>query len=77
VIFLGAETVDALRKLPSLVTHLAPAGAIWVLRPKGHARITERAVMTAGRDAGLVDTKVVRFSGTHTAEKFVIPRARR
>jgi hypothetical protein len=33
--------------------------------------------MTAGRAAGLVDTKVVRFSETHTAEKFVIPRAKR
>jgi hypothetical protein len=77
IIFLAAETIEALRKLPSLVTHLAPAGAIWVLRPKGHTRITERAVMTAGREAGLVDTKVVRFSETHTAEKFVIPRAKR
>ena len=77
VIFLGAESVDSLRKLPTLIAHLAPAGAIWVLRPKGHTRITERAVMTAGRDAGLVDTKVVRFSETHTAEKFVIPRAKR
>jgi hypothetical protein len=76
-IFLGADSVDALRKLPTLVPHLAPAGAIWVLRPKGHMRITERAVMTAGREAGLVDTKVVRFSETHTAEKFVIPRAKR
>jgi hypothetical protein len=77
VIFLAAETVEALRKLPTLIRHLAPAGAIWVLRPKGHSRITERAVMTAGREAGLVDTKVVRFSETHTAEKFVIPRAKR
>jgi hypothetical protein len=77
MIFLGAETIEALRKLPSLVAHLAPTGAIWVLRPKGHARITERAVMTAGRESGLVDTKVVRFSETHTAEKFVIPRAKR
>jgi hypothetical protein len=29
--------------------------------------------MKAGKDAGLVDVKVVRFSDTHTAEKFVIP----
>jgi hypothetical protein len=29
--------------------------------------------MTAGKAAGLVDVKVVRFSETHTAEKFVIP----
>ncbi len=77
MIFLGAETIEALRKLPGLIPHLGPAGAIWVLRPKGHSRITERAVMTAGREAGLVDTKVVRFSETHTAEKFVVPRAKR
>ena len=77
MIFLGAETVEALRKLPGLIPHLTPAGAIWVLRPKGHTRITERAVMSAGRDAGLVDTKVVRYSATHTAEKFVVPRAKR
>jgi len=77
MIFLGAESIEALRRLPALIKHLAPAGAIWVLRPKGHTRITERVVMTAGREAGLVDTKVVRFSGTHTAEKFVVPRAKR
>jgi hypothetical protein len=35
------------------------------------------AVMRAGQAAGLVDVKVVSFSATHTAEKFVIPlRAR-
>jgi hypothetical protein len=33
--------------------------------------------MRAGKAAGLVDVKVVSFSATHTAEKFVIPvRAR-
>ena len=30
--------------------------------------------MAAGKQAGLVDVKVVSFSPTHTAEKFVIPR---
>lgn len=29
--------------------------------------------MAAGKAAGLVDVKVVSFSPTHTAEKFVIP----
>jgi hypothetical protein len=29
--------------------------------------------MKAGKAAGLVDVKVVRFSDTHTAEKFVVP----
>ncbi len=35
------------------------------------------AVMRAGRAAGLVDVKVVGFSATHTAQKFVIPVAAR
>ena len=29
--------------------------------------------MQAGKAAGLVDVKVVSFSATHTAERFVIP----
>lgn len=33
--------------------------------------------MAAARAAGLVDVKVVRFSGTHTAEKLVIPLIKR
>ena len=33
--------------------------------------------MAAGKRAGLVDVKVVSFSETVTAEKFVIPVARR
>jgi hypothetical protein len=46
---------------------------VWVIRPKGRPDISERAVMAAGKAAGLVDVKVVSFSPTHTAEKFVIP----
>jgi hypothetical protein len=56
---------------------MARDGAIWVIRPKGVKTITEADVMTAGKAAGLVDTKVVRFSDSHTAEKLVIPLARR
>ena len=37
------------------------------------ALITEMEVMKAGKAAGLVDVKVVRYSDTHTAEKYVIP----
>jgi hypothetical protein len=33
--------------------------------------------MAAAREAGLVDTKVVSFSDTHTALKLVIPKAAR
>jgi hypothetical protein len=34
-------------------------------------------MMRAGQTAGLVDVKVVSFSDTLTAEKFVIPVAKR
>lgn len=77
LLFYAAGERAALARLASLVRFLVPAGALWIIRPKGQRSITEVDVMRAGRDAGLVDVKVVRFSDTHTAEKFVIPVARR
>jgi hypothetical protein len=41
--------------------------------PKGQKQITENDVLGAGRKSGLKDVKVVGFSPTHTALKFVIP----
>jgi hypothetical protein len=76
-IFFGAEREADLAKLPALARKLAPAGALWVIRPKGVTAITEKQVLAAGKAAGLVDVKVVAFSPTHTAEKFVIPRGAR
>jgi hypothetical protein len=76
-IIYGASKRPDLRRLASLKDHLASDGALWVIRPKGVKDITESDVMGAGRSAGLVDVKVVRFSETHTAEKFVIPVAQR
>lgn len=76
-IFYGAATRGDLAKLDQLRASLAPNGALWVIRPKGVKEITEADVMNAGKAAGLVDVKVVRFSETHTAEKFVIPLANR
>lgn len=74
LIFLAAETPADLERLATLRRSLDPAGALWVLRAKGPAaRVTERAVMAAGKAAGLVDTKVVAFSESHTAERLVIP----
>jgi hypothetical protein len=77
LIFVGAPERAALAKLIALQHHLKPDGALWVLRPKGSPDITEMEVLDAGRAAGLVDTKVVAFSSALTAEKFVIPVARR
>ena len=71
LIFYGAATDKDLSKLRSLRKSLKPKGAIWVVYPKGQKQITEVGVIKAGRQAGLVDIKVARFSETHTALKFV------
>ena len=72
-IFYAANSRDDLERMAQLKQSLAPNGALWIIRPKGMKTITEADVMAAGKMAGLVDVKVVRFSETHTAEKFVIP----
>lgn len=77
LIFYAAPSRAALDRLVPLQKHLKRDGAIWVIRPKGVQAITESDVMRAGKAAGLVDVKVARFSDTHTAEKFVIPVAKR
>jgi hypothetical protein len=68
---------DDLRRLPALVPRLHADGVLWTLRPKGSRDLTEAEMMRAGQDAGLVDVKVVSFSDLLTAEKFVVPVARR
>ena len=46
-------------------------------RGRGGAGVSERESMAGGARAGLVDVKVVSFSDADTAEKFVIPVAKR
>jgi hypothetical protein len=77
LVFFGAESRTALGKLAAYTPLIKSNGAFWVIRPKGTTIITESDVMAAGKKAGLVDVKVVSFSETHTAEKFVIPVAKR
>jgi len=77
VLFYAAETRADLERLGDLRARIAPDGAVWVVRPKGQAAVTESDVMRAGKGAGLVDVKVAAFSPTHTAHKFVIPLAAR
>jgi hypothetical protein len=72
-IFFGVTKEAELVRLEKLKAALKPNGAVWIIRPKGRPEISERATMAAGKAAGLVDVKVVGFSQTHTAEKFVIP----
>ena len=76
-VFVAANERSDLRRLATVQNFLKRDGAVWVIRPKGSPSISENDVMSAGKNAGLVDIKVVRFSETHTAEKFVIPVSKR
>ena len=71
VVFVQVDGADGLRVVPDLAENRAPGGAIWIIAPKGCRVINDRMVIQAGRDCGLVDTKVCAFSATHTALKFV------
>ena len=78
MIFFAADAVADLERLAALAARIQPAGAIWLLRAKGRgAPIGEAESMAAGKRAGLVDVKVVSYSDTRSAEKYVIPVARR
>jgi hypothetical protein len=77
VVFVAAESPEDLRLIGPLQDQIASDGAIWVIRPKGRADLTEAMVIAAGRGARLHDVKIARVSDTHTAMKFVIPVERR
>jgi hypothetical protein len=77
IIFFAVDGPKDLDRFVTLQKSLAPDGALWSIRPKGRAEVSEAMVMTAGKAAGLVDVKVARFSDSHTAEKFVRPKDRR
>jgi hypothetical protein len=78
VVFLGADSTDALEPLEKLTGRIRPNGAIWVVSRKGKAAtLRDVDVIDAAKAAGLVDNKVVSFSPTHTSLRLVIPVARR
>ena len=76
-ILFGAESSEELQKVKSIAKSLHGSAALWIVYPKGQKVITESDVRGAGLKAGLTDVKVAKFSETHTALKFVIPRAKR
>jgi hypothetical protein len=77
-VFYEADRLDDLARLSELASSIKKKGAIWVVSPKGKgALVKDTDVMAAARQAGLVDTKVVAFSATHTALKLVIPVTKR
>jgi len=77
VIFLGAENVAALSRLSKAAKAMARDGAIWVVHPKGAGGLRDTEIFVEAKRLGLTYTKVARFSQTHTAEKLVIPKAKR
>ena len=76
-VLFAAEAQTELAKVKTIAKSLQGADALWIVYPKGQASITEQDVRGAGLKAGLTDVKVASFSATHTALKFVIPKAKR
>jgi hypothetical protein len=72
-----AEPVGELADVKAVAKSLQGAAGLWIVFPKCQKTITEHDVRGAGLRAGLTDIKVASFSETHTALKFVIPKANR
>ncbi len=77
LIFVLVDRPDAVGQLKRLEPWISRSGAIWAVFPKGRKDLREVDIIAAGPAAGLVDNKVVRFSDTHTALRFVVPLSRR
>jgi Protein of unknown function (DUF3052) len=78
LVFLGIDDGTELEQLAFLRTRIVSNGAIWVVSRKGkQATVRDIEVMAAAKAVGLVDNKVVAFSGTHTSIRLVIPIALR
>lgn len=76
-IFLAAESRQDLERVKVLAKALSGPAALWIVYQKGQKSVTESDVRGSGLKAGLTDVKVARFSDTHTALKFVIPKVKR
>jgi hypothetical protein len=76
-VFVAADSRKDLPRVAKIAKAMKGAAGLWIVYPKGQKAITEMDVIGAGRKAGLKDVKVVGFSATHTALKFVIPVAER
>ncbi|HEY1424025.1 MAG TPA: hypothetical protein VGF20_11265 [Candidatus Acidoferrum sp.] len=75
--FLQVPDTRSLPAIAKCAGKIKGAESLWVVYPKGTKEITENDVLSAGRKSELKDVKVVGFSATHTALKFVLPVAKR
>jgi len=76
-VFFVADLKKELSQVVRIAKSLQGAATLWIVYAKGQKSITENDVIAAGRKTGLKDVKVVGFSPTHTALKFVIPLDKR
>jgi hypothetical protein len=76
MMIVGVSTLADLKKLKAFRKALKPAGALWVVWPKGGA-VREDDIRRLARPGGLVDVKVASFSPTESALKLVIPVSER
>jgi hypothetical protein len=77
LIFVALETAKDLAGVAKVAKSVKGATGLWLVYPKGKKEITENDVIGAGRKTGLKDVKVVGFSPTRTALKFVMPLDKR
>lgn len=77
LIFVAMESAKELSGVAKVAKSVQGAMGLWIVYPKGKKEITENDVIGAGRKSGLKDVKVVGFSPTHTALKFVVPLEKR
>ena len=77
LLFVSLESLNDLGTLGEVEPLIKRAGAVWAVYPKGRKDLREVDVIGAGVGFGLVDNKIVRFSDTHSALRFVIPLVRR
>jgi hypothetical protein len=76
-IVIRVERARDLQKTLGLENYIKRDGMIWVVSPKGNKDFNENHIYAHMRALGLKDVKTARFSATHTANKFVIPKERR
>jgi len=77
VVFWQVDEPARLKDVAKRANALPKESALWIVTPRGVPALADTVVMEAAKKAGLVDTKVMRFNDTHTALKWVWPKARR
>ncbi len=76
LLFYAADSAAELARVDALIPMLNATGALWIVSKKGNAAtVKDTDVMAAAKAHGLVDNKVVGFSDTLTALRFVRRKA--